>query len=485
MFRALLQRILIIGFLGWSICIPVKAEELSDPPNVLFISVDDLNDWVSAMERHHPQAHTPNIDRLAELGVLFNNAHAQTPLCKPSRESLMSGKLPSTTGMYLLGDYYFRDSPALQNHVVLPQHFRNQGYRVLGTGKLYHIEGEEKRELNNFDEYGPMASAGPFPDKKINYPNHPPLWDWGAFPESDKELSDYRIASWAIEQLEKKHDQPFFLGVGFFRTHVPLYVPKHWFEKLPDEEDIILPKIKADVSRYARKLTYSGLAPRHKWLVENGQWKRAVRAYLASIQFVDHQVGRLLEALENSIYTENTIIVLFSDHGFALGERQRWAKRALWEPETRVPLIFTGPGIPEGLTTDQPAGLIDIFPTLIELSGLDKVYGLEGQSLVPQLHDPEIDREPVITTFWFNNHAIRSRDFRYIQYANGEEELYDHRVDPDELNNLVGDSNYSYVIKRLRSFLPEKNAKPISGNRYRSLGVHADYSEQFKFNLAD
>lgn len=481
MFRALLQRILVIGFLGWSICIPVKAEELSDPPDVLFISVDELNDCVSTMKGHHPQAHTLNIDRLAEQGVLFNNAHTQTPLCKPSRESLMSGKLPSTTGMYLLGDYYFCDSPALQNHVVLPEHLRNQGYRVLGTGKLYHMEGEEERELINFDEYGPLASAGPFHDEKINYPNHPPLWDWEAFSESDKEISDYNRALWAIEQLDKKHEHPFFLGVGGFRPHVPLYVPKHWFDKVPDEEDVILPKIKAEVSRYARKLTYSGLAPRHKWLVENGQWKRTVRAYLVSIQFVDHHVGRLLDALKHSIYSENTIIVLSSDHGFALGERQRWAKRALWEPETRVPFIFAGPGIPEGLKTDQPAELIDIYLTLIESSGFDKVSGLEGQSLVPQLHDLEIDREPVITTFWINNHAIRSRNFRYIQYANGEEELYDHRVDSDELNNLVGDSNFSYVIKRLLRFLPEKNAKPISGNSSRSLGVHAYYSEQFNF----
>lgn len=475
MIKNSLWQILVIVVVGIFVSTIAKADKATNPPNVLFISVDDLNDWVGTMEGHHPQAQTPNIDRLAEQGVLFNNAHTQAPICKPSRESLMSGKLPSTTGMYLLGDYYFRDSPALQDHVVLPEHFRNQGYRVLGTGKLYH--GQAKRERKYFDEYGPLASGAPFPEEPINYPHPPRLWDWGAFPQSDKELPDYKIASWAIEQLEKEHDQPFFLGVGFFRPHVPLYAPQHWFDQVPSEENIILPKVTAEVSQYARRLTYSIIAPRHKWFVENDQWRKAVRAYLASILFVDHQIGRVLDALESSTYADNTIIVLFSDHGFALGERERWAKRALWERETKVPLIFAGTGIPKGLTTYQPAGLIDIYPTLIELCGLENVFGLEGQSLVPQLHDPEADRMPTITTFWINNHAVRSRNFRYIRYDNGKEEIYDHRMDPAETNNLIGDSAYSHVIKRLRGIVPKYNAKPIPGNS--SLGVHPDHADQF------
>ncbi|MDX1639448.1 MAG: sulfatase [Balneolaceae bacterium] len=445
----------------------------------MFISVDDLNDWVGVMEGAHSQVHTPNIDRLAEQGVLFNNAHTQAPICKPSRESLMSGKLPSTTGMYLLGDYHFRDSPALKDHVVLPEHYRNQGYRVLGTGKLYH--GSAERERQEFHEYGPVARAGPYPDEKINYPLPPKLWDWGAFPNSDEQLQDDRITTWAIGQLEKSHDQPFFLGVGYFRPHVPLYVPEYWFKQVPAEDKIMVPEIDADISEYVRRLTYSGLAPRHDWVVENRQWRKAIRAYLASIRFVDHQIGRLMGALEQSMYADNTIIVLFSDHGFALGERRRWAKRALWEPETRVPLIFSGPGIPEGLTTQQPAGLIDIYPTLIALCGLDQVSGLEGQSLVPQLHDPNADRAPVITTFWYNNHAVRSRNFRYIRYHNGEEELYDHRTDPDEIQNLADNPDYRSVKQSLHSYLPDNNAKPIEGNRYRSLGVQEEHARQFRY----
>jgi len=482
MFKISLRKILIISVIGLLTCTPVKSEKITDPPNVLFISIDDLNDWVGAMKGHHPQAQTPNIDRLAKQGVLFNNAHAQAPICMPSRESIMSGMLPSTTGMYLLGDYNFRDSPALQDHVELPEHFRNQGYRVLGAGKLYH--NYSKKELMKlFDEYGPRTSPGPFPEEKINYPNPPKLWDWGAFPKSDKELPDYQLASWAIEQLKKEHDQPFFLSVGFFRPHVPMYVPQHWFDQVPSEDDIILPKVTAEVSEYARRLTYSRIAPRHKWFVENDQWREAVRAYLASVLFVDHQVGRVLDALEDSAYTDNTIIVLFSDQGFSLGERERWAKRALWEPSTRVPLIFAGPGIPKGLTTSQPAGLIDIYPTLIELCGLDNVFGLEGQSLVPQLHDPEAKRVPTITTFWVNNHAVRSRNFRYILYDNGEEELYDHRVDSNETNNLISDPAYRYVVKRMRRFVPMYNANPIPGNS--SLGVKPKYYDQFNYSPPD
>lgn len=470
-----LGKSLFIGVIGFLACVSLEAKESIDPPNVLFISIDDLNDWVGAMEEHHPQTQTPNIDRLAEQGVLFNNAHTQAPICKPSRDSFMSGKLPSTTGMYLLGDYYFRDSPALQDHVVMPEHFRNQGYRILGAGKLYHGQAEQEREL--FDEYGPLTGAAPFSEEPINYPLSPRAWDWGAFPETDKDLPDYKVATWAIEQLEKKHDQPFFLGVGFFRPHVPLYVPQYWFDQVPAEEDIILPMLTAEVSKYARRLTHSILAPRHKWIVANNQWRKVVRAYLASVMFIDHQVGRVLDALENSPHAGNTIVVLLSDHGFALGERERWAKRALWERETKVPLIFSGPGVPKGLTTDQPAGLIDIYPTLIELCGLDGVSGLEGHSLVPQLHDTEANRVPAITTFWVNNHAVRSRYFRYIRYDNGEEELYDHRKDPDEMNNLSGDPAYNHVIQEMRSFLPKNNAKPIPGNS--SLGVHPDYAGQF------
>lgn len=477
MSKILLTSILFISVMGFSVFTPLRADKKqADPPNVLFISIDDLNDWVGAMKGHHPQSQTPHIDRLAEQGVLFNNAHVQAPICKPSRDSFMSGMLPSTTGMYLLGDYYFRDSPALQDHVVMPEYFRNQGYRVLGTGKLYHGQAEREREY--FDEYGPLASAAPFPNEAIHYPLPPRAWDWGAFPESDEELPDYQIASWAIEQLNKEHDQPFFLGVGFFRPHVPLYAPQHWFDQVPAEDDIILPEVTAEVSEYARRLTHSIIAPRHEWFVENDQWQKAVQAYLASVLFVDHQVGRVLAALENSPHADDTIIVLFSDHGFALGERERWAKRALWERETKVPLIFAGPGIPAGLNTDQPAGLIDIYPTLIELSGLDGVSGLEGDSLVPQLHDSEADRLPIITTFWVNNHAVRSRHFRYIRYDNGEEELYDHREDPDELNNLAGEPAYRHVINELRSYIPKNNAEPIPGNS--SLGVHPDHAEQFK-----
>src|SRR5699024_4679456 len=264
-------------------------------------------------------------------------------------------------------------------------------------------------------------------------------------------VSDYYYASWAIEKLEQNHDQPFFLGVGFVRPHVPWYVPQHWLDMYPLENIQLPPYLEddmEDIPEVGQRMAFMPPMPTRDYLKEQGQWKEMIQAYLASITFMDHQLGRVLRALEESPYADNTIIVLFSDHGYHLGEKNRVAKMSLWERDTRVPLIFSGPGIDSNLRSSRPVGLIDIYPTLLDLSHLPENHQNEGQSLTPLMED--VDREwpyPVITSFGPGNISLRSDRFRYIQYEDGSEEFYDHRNDPNEWHNLAKDAKHKTKVK--------------------------------------
>lgn len=432
-------------------------------PNVLFISVDDRNDWVEGLDGH-PQAKTPHMASLARTGILFKNAHCQAPVCNPSRASLMTSLLPSSTGIYFLKPP-IRKAPDAMKNITIPKRFSREGYKVMGVGKLFH----SMESGNYFDEYGGrMWGFGPRRKTKISYPHGVRLWDWGAYPEKNEEMPDYQIADWAINKLKQKYDRPFFLGVGFHRPHVPMYVPQEWFDLHP-RKDIILPKIEKDdlkdLSRYAINITrLEHIGPPHKWVREHAQWKHAVQAYLASSSFVDAQVGRVIDALKKSPHNDNTVIVLFSDHGFHLGEKDRWAKRTLWEDGTRVPLIFAGPGVPAGKSSTKPVGLVDIYPTLLDLTGLKKDKRHDGHSLRPLIDDPQANwPHRALTSFGPGNHAVRSERWRYIHYYDGSEELYDHQIDPHEWNNLAGDKKYEKVLADHRKFLPKKDHKLLDG----------------------
>jgi len=442
--------------------------------NVLLIAVDDLNDWVGCLGGH-PQAKTPHIDRLAGEGVLFANAHCQAPICNPSRVSMLTGTRPTTNGIYLLGPTDFRRAcPLLADPKAtptLPEHFAAHGYRTLGAGKIYHGGGSR----DTFQQYGPAGGAGPFPRRKLAYPQGGKLWDWGRFPARDEQQSDHAVADWAIERLKADEPFPFFLAVGFVRPHVPLFAPEKWWRLHGETERIALPATRPDdgddIADFARKLTWSGQAPRHQWMVENDQWQTAVHAYLACVSYVDHEIGRVLDALRSGPHADRTIVVLWSDHGWTLGEKERWAKRALWECETRVPLVIAGPGIEPGRVCRQPAGLIDLYPTLNDLCGLPQPEHLEGRSLAAQLSDVAAERPPVLTSFFRGNHAVRSLDWRYIRYADGSEELYDHRHDPHEWNNLAGDVRYRPIIQQHAQHLPQHEAAPAEGSS--GLGARA------------
>lgn len=443
-------------FLGYTVNLATAAEKR---PNVLFITVDDLNDWVGVLGGH-PQAKTPNIDRLARRGVLFTNAHCQAPICNPSRPCMLTSRLPSSTGLYFLSPN-FRQSDVLKNAVTMPEQFAAEGYRTLGVGKIFH--GGDK---NFFQSYGgKFGGFGPRPKEKISYPIGHPLWDWGAFPETDAQVPDTKIATWAIEQLQKKHDKPFFLAVGFYRPHVPLFAPPKWFAMHP-LDSVQLPKVIAgdrdDLTSYGKDITLGTPAPPHRWFVENKQWKHAVQSYLACVSFADSCVGRVLDALDASGQADNTIVVLCGDHGWHLGEKERWAKRSLWERSTKVPMIVSVPGLKHNVRSDQPVSLIDLYPTLIDLCRLKPNPKHEGHRLTPLLHDPQADwSHMAITTFGPHNHAVRSRYWRYIRYGDGSEELYDHRRDDNEWRNVASDPQNAKVLAEHRRHLPKVNLPPV------------------------
>jgi len=444
-------------------------------PNVLFIAIDDQNDWIGALG--HPQAKTPHIDKLAKRGTVFLNAHCQAPLCNPSRTSILLGLRPTTTGIYGLAPW-FRNVATLQDRVALPQHFKAQGYRTLTAGKIYHGNpGGPLKRKQEFDEWGPAGGPGVKPPKKLIPPtpmgDHP-LMDWGVFDHKDEDKGDYKVASWAVEKIKSlPKDQPFFLAAGFFLPHVPCYVTQQWYDLYPDD-DSLLPAIKEDersgTPPFSWYLHWNLPEPRLKWVRDHDQWRNLVRSYLACTSFVDAQVGRLMAALEEAGQADNTIIVLWSDHGYHLGEKAITGKNTLWERSTHVPLIFAGPGVSTEGRCTQPAELLDMYPTLVQLCGLPARDDLEGVSLVPQLKDAESQRErPALTSHNQGNHAVRSEQWRYIVYADGSEELYDLKNDAHEWHNLAGDPSKEAIKQAHRKWLPTKDVPPAPGSASRVL----------------
>lgn len=445
--------------------LPAADLQAADRPNVLLIGIDDLNDWVGCLGGH-PQALTPHLDSLATRATLFENAHCQSPVCNPSRACLMTSQYPETSGIYFLNPP-IADSPTSRTVQTLPKRFESEGYYVTAAGKLFH----NRENGQYFQRYaGSMGGFGPRPKKKISQPHGHPLWDWGAFPESDEEMPDFKLAAWAAAELKSlESDQPFFLAVGFYRPHVPMFAPQKWFDRHPLQK-IKLPLVKPhdldDISPYAIDITrLEHVAPTHEWILESGEWKHAVQSYLASVTFADSCLGTVLRALDESPHKDNTIVVLFSDHGFHLGEKERWAKRSIWEDSTRVPIIIAGPGLAAGQKCRKPVELIDLYPTLLDLTGMKADPRLEGQSLKPLLENPAANWNHMArTSFGPRNIAVRSERYRYIRYVDGSEEFYDHETDPHEWNNLAGQAKYQSLIAEHAAQLPDSYAEILGAN---------------------
>jgi arylsulfatase A-like enzyme len=421
-------------------------------PNVLMIAVDDLNHWVKHLRRN-PQTITPNIDRLAKRGVTFTHAYTASPSCNPSRAALMSGIRPTTSGVYS-NEIDWR--PIIDRSRMLTTHFRTHGYFVGGAGKIYHHRMERRDE---WDAYTEGSSTGPIKDcKSPRGVSLPGGIDWEAGDCRDEQTGDYMNTSWIIEQLGRKHDKPFLLTAGIFRPHVPWVVPKKYFDMHP-LASIRLPPHRPDdlddVPEAGKKI--AAAYGNHAKVLESGRWKEAIQAYLASITSADVQVGRLIDALEKSTYARNTIVVLFSDHGWHLGEKSHWHKYTLWEEGTRVPYIWVVPGLTKaGGVSTRTVDLMSLYPTLSQLCGLPIPEHVEGVSIKPLLASPRTRWErPALTNHFFGNHAVRTEQWRYIRYQDGSEELYDERKDPYEWTNLAGKPALAAIKTQLAQHLPK------------------------------
>ena len=428
-------------------------------PNVLFIPIDDMNDWVTHLGGH-PQSVTPNLDRLAKRGVTFTSAHCAAPACNPSRAALLTGLRPSTTGVYFNSNPW---RPQVPDVITLPRHFKNNGYFVAGFGKVYH---------GRYADADDWHIWGKAPDDTRKSTGEKHLTNggvggirFGPLANTDEQMIDHINVTRAIEQLNRKHDKPFFIACGLIKPHMAFSVPKKYFDRFP-LKSIMLPKVPKNDLDDIPDAGIKMARPEgdHAKIIQSGRWKEAVQAYLATIHFADAQLGRLIDALDASPHKKNTIICLWSDHGWHLGEKQHWRKFALWEEATKAPMIWVVPGVtPKHGVCSRPIDYMNVYPTLIDLCGLPqpknpKSQKLDGVNMKSLLADPAADWDrPALTTHGRNNHALRSQHYRYIRYADGSEELYDHRTDPMEFTNLANYPKMASMKKQLAQWLPKKN----------------------------
>jgi len=449
-------------FLALALLAPLAAlHAKAEPrPNIVFIVADDLNTEVGFMGDAY--AKTPNLDRLAAQSTVFTNAQCQAPICGPSRNSFLTGKYPHHTGLYGL-DPLFRDVPELAGLVALPQYFRQNGYYSAGVGKIYHTN----RDPLSFDNKNPgwFGGFGPFPDKPFNL--DPALkatkfYDWGPYLK-EEETCDYQVAQYACRQIQEaaRKNSPWFLAVGFFRPHCPLYAPKEWFDlhpldaikPVPDQSDDL-----KDVPQYALKLVnYNEQQKFNQWLHQKNLTAQYLQAYRASVSFSDHCIGMVLDELKKSGLENNTIVVVLGDQGVQNGKKNLWYKRTLWEKTAHVPLLIKTPAQISQRSVKTPVGLIDLYPTLCELAGLPVPDGLDGLSLAGLIAgSPGAEnRPPALTEHGPGNVSLRSERWRYMHYADGSEELYDHNTDREERHNLASNPEYTPVIVKFKSYIPD------------------------------
>ena len=471
------------------------------PPNVIFFAVDDLCDWVGAMG--HTQAKTPNMDALAKRGVSFNNAHCPGVFCAPSRSAIFTGQFASTTGCYRT-EIYYHNHPELR---PLQVSFAKAGYATYGAGKLFHhsagyidhrgwtkffLRNEAaKREGWPLDSWGKDTPLpDPFPNSIYNRGRQITggmFLEWAAIPnEREKAMADTKRVNWACDVLKQKHDKPFFLAVGLYAPHFPNYVPKKYFD-LYDTEKIKAPVYKEDdlddLPPLVKRRKINRKRQHHDRLVELGAIEQAIHGYLASVSYADAMLGRVMKALRQSPYADNTVVVLWSDHGFHHGEKGDWGKHTLWERTSNVPFIWSGPGVASGKTIDATVSLIDMYPTFVEMCNLPAVEGLEGASLNDMLRTPSkaTDRNVFLPYLDPGGYAIINQKWRYIHYSDGTEELYDVEGDPHEWHNLAGDVKLAAVKQKLKASAPKSFAPVgISRNRLKLINEGETYRWELK-----
>jgi uncharacterized sulfatase len=435
-------------------------------PNVLLIMADDLNNDLGAYG--HRLVKTPNLDRLAARGVRFDRAYNQFPLCSPSRVSLLTGLRPDTTRVYDLQTDF---RTILPDVVTLPQTFRRNGYAVARVGKIYHYGNPGQIGTSGLDDPASwdlvVNPRGIDKDEEAHLTNYTPKRGLGsslsfyASPAPDEAHTDGKVAAETIALLEKNRDKPFFLAAGFYRPHCPFIAPRKYFDMYPLDR-IAAPELSPD--SLARLPVAALFTNPPNWDVSVEGQREAIRAYYASISFLDANVGRVLGALERLGLSGNTIVVFLSDHGYHLGERGQWMKQTLFERSARAPLIVAGPGVTaKGRSSSRTVEFIDVYPTLVDLVGLNAPAGLAGQSLRPLLKDPRAKWErPALTQVrrgsaadTFMGYSIRTEKWRYTEWDEGKRgtELYDEGADPNELRNLVADPQHQDIVKYMRDLL--------------------------------
>jgi len=438
-------------------------------PNVLLIVLDDQNAFAGRRDLA-PEPVSPNLERLSKRGVTFSNAQCAAPVCNPSRTAFLSGLRPSTSGIYDNSQDKLPQGHRLERATALPTYFRQHGYKTVGGGKVFSSSVSSALGKRHWDENlgGAEGSKGhdPLPPKDQIQVNSVGKHDWAAFPSRRDQMEDWQLAGWAADYLEEKHEQPFFLACGIVKPHTPWFVPQRYFDLFPhqaitiadlaDDEAAGLPKfIKDDLHK-----------PNPAFVARRNE---VIAAYLAACRYADDCVGRILAGLNQGPHRDNTIVVVCGDNGYQFGEKHSWSKGQLWEGSANVPLVIAGPGVKQGEVCTRPVNLLDLYPTLVELAGLPEKSGIEGVSFRSLLETPTKawDR-PSLTTAGFKNHALRSERWRYIRYADGSEELYDHQSDPLERNNLAAAAEHTAVKEQLRRWLPkhdEPRTKPLSRDR--------------------
>ncbi len=449
--------------------------------NVLFIAVDDLRPQLGCYGQ--PQMKTPNLDALAKSGLLFNRAYVQQAVCSPSRTSLMTGRRPDTTKVYDLKTHFRTTIPDV---VTLAQHFKDNGYHSQGFGKIYHGALDDKESwsvphtpapgpgygdpkiIKGMEEQRKTLRAEGVKPKQVNRRAKGPAWESAEV--SDDALPDGKTVVGALKALNEVKDKPFFLGVGFMKPHLPFVAPKKYFDLYPPAEQVELPKNDQHpqgapayaVTNFGELRTYQGM-PKDPAPLEPQQARELIRAYYASVSYIDAQVGRLLAELDRLGLRENTIVVLWGDHGWHLGEQGLWCKHTNFENATRNAMMIRAPGrhASPGATTDALVETVDLYPTLCELAGLTLPEGLEGASLVPLLADAQRAWKPAAFSQYPRENgkvmgrSIRTDRYRYTEWLNTADnkplatELYDHQTDPAETVNVAAKKGHTAVVEQL------------------------------------
>jgi len=463
--------------------------------NVLFIAVDDLNDWVGCLGGN-PQAITPNLDRLAkQQAMVMNKAYCASTVCCPSRSAILTGKRPSTTGIYG-NSQDLKNAPKAKDLATLPEYFGKNGYHTLSTGKIFHKHptasgmDEGQWAFHEFDpggggnkgmlwEESPASVLGAKAqevgqEKSQEKGEEKEAAKWGACKASVEETKDYVACKWAADKLKGDFEgKPFFMALGISKPHLPWIVPQQFFNLYPLDKIKPVEMFRNDlddiVSKDGKPIFKPGIGF-FPGIDKANLHKQAQRAYLANISYVDHCLGVLFEALQKSKYADNTIIMLWGDHGWHLGEKMKYGKTDLWEESDRVPFIVRVPGMtPAGVKCDGVVNLLDMYPTLVELCGLPPNAENEGRSFVPLLKDPKMEwNHPTLTTYQFKNHSLTDGRYRYTWYggkANGAEELYDHSTDPLEHKNLATNPESKGIMAKFKTFLPTHNEPDSPTNK--------------------